>query len=234
MGKKNRNKPHSLPNGSSPEVTADEDGLETEGGSDDIEGTDETAESVVEASASPVEAEPVPTAPIVAQPTSEAPRGSLVETQSHASLQANDPDAQRLAIFTHQLQEYAEKMGASVPMTEAQGVPNQKALYRTLVQILSLEGSAFYKGWSLFLKTVHAHRQGAFHETRAYRYFDRLKPMEPKEVVAFRHLLHLGLMTADPKGRFQALKLLNLEHLVKTLNLPIPNVGEKLLGYYHP
>lgn len=172
-----------------------------------------TAEPVVEESAAVEE--------LVEEP---APAAGSVST-----LQANDQDATTLEIFRHQIDEYTAHMGRAVPVTREAGGQHQRRFFQLLERILKLQGTVFNRAWSDLLAKVDAERDGAFHELRAYRFMDHTK-LDREQIRIFSNLMHLLISTANPQGRRQMLKLIDLASITK--NIPIEGASDRIHAYY--
>lgn len=209
-----------------------------------VEATDEAAvplqaperpvEAIQEPAGETAQAEPetAASAPIEAPVSTAYTPGSIVDLSNAPATQPLTPSQVEVETIRHALIHYAQEMAKGKPMDPRVGAKHQKTLYNLLVQILKLDRQAFYAGWGALLEVVNRYRDGAFAETHVYRFFDHMTGFDTERRAIFRNLLHLAINTADPRGRQQALKLINLEHLVKTIKLPIADVAEKLLSYY--
>lgn len=154
--------------------------------------------------------------------------GSTIEVP--ADEPAIDYDAQHLTMIRAKLDQYVSLMGAAIPVDPKAGAQHQLKLYRTITEVLGMEGNKFNRAWSEILSTANAQRDGAFAEIRVFRFFDGLK-LENSEKRVFQNLLHLIIHTADPKGRASMIKN-NLDMASVTKDIPVPNAADKLYGYY--
>jgi hypothetical protein len=179
----------------------------------------------------PAKAAPAPApAPAPAVPKDvPAPAPAAPAAGSVATLQATDADAHTLELFRQRMDEYIKAMGKGKPMDAKTGAPWQRKLFAIIDQILKLEGTVFYRAWSDLLAKVAANRDGAFHESYVQRFFPETK-LEKAKLRVYQNLIHLIIHTADPKGRQQMLKMIDIASV--TANLNIPGAADKLYAYY--
>ncbi len=160
-------------------------------------------------------------------PVAEAPPAPALSDMP--LLQANEADARTLQGLKEITDAYVAKMGAAVPVNPIHGAQHQQGLFKHIESMLKLDGMVFTRAWSDFLAKVHAERDGAFHESRVFRFFDQIK-LDTEQSRVFQNLLHLVIHTADPKGRQTALKHLDLGSVTK--GIAVPGATDKIIGYY--
>lgn len=183
--------------------------------------TVETEGSLKETPAPAVKAAVVAAAP--------APAPTPEPAAAAPTLQVNDADASVLEMFNHRVDEYIAAMKVGKPVDGPTGGQWQKKLFAIIDQILKLEGTVFFKAWSNLLAKVNENRKGVFSEAHAFRFTNQMK-LDAAELRRFQLLIHLIIHTADPKGRQQMLKMIEITRVTETLR--IPGASDRLYAYY--
>lgn len=169
--------------------------------------------------------------PAEVQPPAPAP----APAPPKSGMQFSEHDKTMLDSLTGRLESYCAAMKPGKPINgRVEGANQQKALFRLLDQILNLPGPLFTVAWTNFLATVRQHRQGAFGEKYAFRFFEHTK-LEAAVVLNYRNLIHLAIHTADPQGRRQMLKMIDIGMVCQNMtpNQRLADAANKLYGYYH-
>lgn len=156
--------------------------------------------------------------------TASAPAAGTV-----ATLQSNPVNSSALEMLRGQLDDYIAHMGKAVPVTKEVGGAWQRRFFQLLERIMKLEGSVFNRAWSDLLARVLSERKGAFHESRAFRFMETSK-LDNDQIRIFSNLIHLVINTADPQGRQQMLKMIDISSVTK--DLPIEGASDKIQAYY--
>lgn len=176
--------------------------------------------------AAAVETPPAAPAPAVAPTPVAAPV---------TGMQLNEHDKTLLDSITGRLESYCDAMKPGRPVNgRTDGANHQKTLFRLIDQILNLPGPLFTVAWTNFLATIKQHRQGAFNEKYAFRFFEHTK-LEAAAVLNYRNLIHLAIHTADPQSRLQMLKMIDIGMVCQNMtpNQRMADGANKLYGYYH-
>lgn len=181
--------------------------------------------STVETKGSIKEEPPKEAPAAVAKEEVAAPMPAAVPT-----LQTNDADASVLEMFRHRLDEYCVAVAPGKAIDPNIGAKWQRTLMNTIDQILKLEGTVFFKAWADLLAKAQAERTGVFSEKHALRWTDRMK-LEPAQLRQFQSLVNLIIHTAEPKGRQQMLKMIDISKV--TANLKIAGAADRLYEFYH-
>lgn len=214
-------------NGAADETTpASTPSADTQAPATDTTTTEAPAEAPAPASApapAPAESPVAPAAPAPAAPAAAAPTNTL---------QLSDVASGILAGLRDRADQYVKAMSRSMPMNAAKGARMQLDLYRLILDILRQEGPVFMKAWSDFLAVVHEHSENAFSEPYAYRFINEIAALSAAERRSFINLLHLALVTADPKSRGLMLRSVDMKSV--TANIPLPNAADKLISFYSP
>ena len=166
--------------------------------------------------------------------TPPAPAPAPMTVHAITGMQLNEHDKTLLDTFTGRLESYCDAMKPGKPINGVNGALQQKALFKLIDQILNLPGPLFTAAWTNFLTTVKQHRQGAFSEKYVFRFFEHTK-LETAVVLNYRNLIHLAIHTADPQGRRQMLKMIDIGMVCQSMtpNQRMADGANKLYGYYH-
>ncbi len=126
---------------------------------------------------------------------------------------------------------YIDKMSPGKQINPTEGGQLQVGLYRTLRNIINNETKNFDKLWTAVLKLAEIHRNGCFHYSHAFRFFDSETYILTKnEGSAFSALLILLNATGPAKQRQHQVKTIDFE---KTLRYGFTDEGRnRLLSYY--
>lgn len=103
------------------------------------------------------------------------------------------------------LESYIEKMKPGVPVESKEGARHQEFLWRTLSNLIDSDTEDFQEVFRGVLALVHREGRAAFAETHLFRFTENIA-LGHAQTKAFLALLDLIKVTADPKGRFLALK----------------------------
>lgn len=176
---------------------------------------------------------PVTEAPVESTETEEtaAPAPAPTPAPAPPSYQQTPVEDAVLKGFQDRLEAYCKAMAKGVPVNALVGSQQQLALYRLILDILRQDGSLFTKAWSNLLTGVFEQRAGCFNDLYAFRFINEIKALTKPEIRIFMNLLHLIRLTADRKGRLQALKAVDFQSV--TANIPVPNAADKLHGFYY-
>lgn len=118
-------------------------------------------------------------------------------------------DNLKLTIIQANLDEYTKNMGPGQVVTATVGKVQQTALWRTIEQVLKLEGPEFLKGFELLLAWVAQNRSYAMNDKNVYRFFGELSLSEVDRK-NFNRLLNLLVATCDPATRLLGLQQVDL------------------------
>lgn len=118
-------------------------------------------------------------------------------------------DNLKLTIIQANLDEYTKNMGPGQVVTATVGKVQQTALWRTIEQVLKLEGPEFLKGFELLLAWVAQNRTYALNDKNVYRFFGELS-LSDVDRKNFNRLLNLLVATCDPATRLLGLQQVDL------------------------
>lgn len=161
------------------------------------------------------------------------------ETASAASTDAPVPASQASAeapafsvtgqMAMDQIKEYISMMAPNRPVSIEEGNRYQIQLYRAITSIINRLDVDFQPAFTSLLKSFDKHRDGVFHETYVFRFFDQMTLPE-NDRKAFQRLLNLLKVTASVKGRDLAMRQLDLE---SSLELGVTEPGrQRVLAYF--
>ena len=149
--------------------------------------------------------EPAPKAPSEAQ-TKTAPKAKPAPQESTT-----------LRLIKDNLEEYVKNMTPGVAHHENQGMQQQVKLFRTLQTILRTKGQEFNQIYGWALAFIHQHRDGAFSEYYAFRYFDKLN-ISSIDRRRFERILSMMLTTSDPSLRSKSIKQVDFNAALADFN----------------
>jgi hypothetical protein len=126
--------------------------------------------------------------------------------------------------------EYIRTMAPGKIMTDVTGAQNQAKFFNAFIVAANTEVLNFQAFMSVVLRLVHEHSDGAFSARSAFRFMGSLTLSQANQT-AFRSVMNLLTLTADPKGRAQALKQVDMP---KTLNFGFNDAGRnKMLTFFN-
>lgn len=126
--------------------------------------------------------------------------------------------------------EYIRNMTPGKVMTDVTGAQNQAKFFNAFIVAANTEVLNFQVFMSVVLRLVHEHSDGAFSARSAFRFMGSLTLSQANQT-AFRSVMNLLTLTADPKGRAQALKQVDMP---KTLNFGFNDTGRnKMLTFFN-
>ena len=103
---------------------------------------------------------------------------------------------------------YVVEMGPGQIVNAKIGAPKQVALFNSLQNAINNGDGEFRLLFSAILRIVLEERNGAFLETRAFRFFPDIA-LSKTNRQSFRNLLHVMITLANPSGRETALRQIN-------------------------
>lgn len=141
------------------------------------------------------------------------------------------PAAQtHLKAVEDRLAEYVLKMAPGRPITEKDGAFQQRQLWHGVMNfLLKQETPVFLAGWSIFLDVVAEHRKDCFSPGYIHRFRESTQ-LTLEERRNFERLIHLAVMTSDPKARTLALKQIDMHQILA--RLPSEDMRQKIIAFY--
>ena len=175
-------------------------------------------------------------APVVIEPVVEIPVQAIptpvpaVETVVSGTAGIDALNISTLSKFAlHNVAEYMDNMAARKPVDVVTGARHQVTLYRAITSIINSNENDFAPAFGALLSMFHNNAEGAFHETRVFRFFDQMALPE-NDRKAFQRLLNLIKITADPKARALALTQVDMS---ATLQHGLSDLGrQKVLNFF--
>ena len=125
--------------------------------------------------------------------------------------------------------DYIKNMAPRKPISTDEGIRHQVALYRSLTTVINNLDSDFNLVYGSILQLFNEHKDGAFHETRVFRFMDNIT-LPDNDRKSFQRLLNLVKLTADPKGRELTLKQINLDSALEFIS---ENGRQKIMKFYN-
>lgn len=216
--------------GGTPDTDMDDDADEdkaTGGDSDELATALASAITASEKPAVPVNdipavVEPVVVAAVVSDIPESAPVAPPVDRQPSVSLPLAPvtvraakatPSEIKFQLISDRLEEYAKSMAPNVAVSSLVGKTQQVQLYRTIEQVLKLEGAEFLRGFTMLLDFVNAHRTAHFSDKYIYRFFGEMS-LNAADRKNFNRLLHLFVATCDRPTRRMGLAQIDLNHIL--------------------
>lgn len=180
--------------------------------------------AVVEPTPTPIpDPVPVPVAPIP-EPTPPVMPASTV-----GQIVSLDDVSIAGKIAYQNILDYITNMAPRKPVSPDEGSRHQVRLYRSLVSIFNNLDNDFNLIFGSVLSVFNEHKDGVFHESRVFRFFDTMA-LSKDERDSFQRLLNLIKLTAEPKGRTLALKQINLN---ATLEFITEKGKQKVLKFFN-
>ena len=124
---------------------------------------------------------------------------------------------------------YIDTMAPKKPTPMPQQLQQQAALFHLLTRIPNTLGDDFQIVWKAVLAVFHELKDGVFHEAYVFRHFDNVSLSETQRK-GFLGLLNLIKLTADPKGRQQALKQIDMS---KALQFGLSEEGRNRIENFY-
>lgn len=169
----------------------------------------------------PVTAAVVADAPVVVDAPVVAVVDAVVETAPVVTSDILDinslPISVNSKIALQNVTDYLINMKPRKPVFPDEGARHQVGLFRAIMAIINGQEDDFQVAFNTLLKIIHDNRDGAFHETCVFRFFEHMALPE-NDRRAFQRLLNLVKLTADPKSRSLVMSQIDmastLEHAV--------------------
>jgi hypothetical protein len=124
----------------------------------------------------------------------------------------NVPAANK-AIFAR-LADYARLMAPKRPVSVTDGARQQVSMFRTIQNLINNEENNFSELFTALLKFIHHHRDGVFHDTHVFRFYENMV-LNSDELKAFTNIMHVLRAMADPSTRALASKSINFQRALQ-------------------
>lgn len=187
--------------------------------------------AVVEALADPV----VTPAPAVEPVVTQTAAPVVIETQAFpkvtgiAEIDKVLKDVPAANLYNVQrVVEYVDAMAPKRPISAEAGAVHQKGLYNAIVNTINFDEQYFEQTFTAILRLFEAHKDGVFHETHVWRFFD-VVALSKDDQIAFQRLLSLIQVLGPVKGRAQAMKQFDFK---KALEYRLNDAGRQRLQTY--
>lgn len=127
-----------------------------------------------------------------------------------------------------QIADYIEAMRPNHPIAPEDGARYQFILYRSLTAIINNLDEDFNSVFSAVLKLFILHREGVFHQTYVFRFYENI-PLSETDRKAFLRLVNLIKVMAPVKGRDLARRQVNFQN---SLEFGVTDIGRQRIESY--